>query len=428
MKFTMVLLTACFLGKSSAQLVLTSATLRNAVISSATSLSNMIYSWQAQTNLVWTIGMPISQFASDSSIDGGTSGATYINALDTAITNNCRQHGYVKSISISIAQAGVSQQIKFKGFRKLASVYTNTCNSEVFNVTGTGTQTFSLSTPLEMITGDNLGFWITGDANAANRVTINLKSATGNNVTRYRTGDITANDTFGGSVISDYTLCMSGSMNPPFIVGVGDSIAKGSGYNPYYATVGEGGGPTADQTYWDRQLYYQWRTNAFGGSLVRYQNLAGGSMTFSSVHVTPMPMASNMMPRVVFCHCGVNDISTGRTWLQVSNDLNSIAVQMPSGVTLMVDEIFPWTAGTDAQALTVRTWNTNLLNWCNLNNAVLLRSHDAMGQLRVSTGELDDMLTAYNLDNVHPNSLGVSNWCFVLEQQLTVGALSKVVR
>jgi hypothetical protein len=69
--------------------------------------------------------------------------------------------------------------------------------------------------------------------------------------------------------------------------------------------------------------------------------------------------------------------------------------------------LLPWTNGSDGQAGTVRTWNANLAVWCAANGAHLIECHDPMGQVRISTGELDDMKTAYNQDGVHLSTVGV---------------------
>jgi len=61
----------------------------------------------------------------------------------------------------------------------------------------------------------------------------------------------------------------------------------------------------------------------------------------------------------------------------------------------------------DVQAATIRTWNANLAAWCLSNNATLIPTHDAMGKIRVSTGQLDDLKTEYDADGTHITQLGV---------------------
>lgn len=140
------------------------------------------------------------------------------------------------------------------------------------------------------------------------------------------------------------------------------------------------------------------------GFPVQITDNALGSQTFAWVNSTGMPAAVATNPQAILIHCGVNDISDGRTWAQVESDLDGIKAQW-SGV-LFISEILPWTNGTDEQNVTVRTWNDNLATWCAANDATLIATHDAMGQVRVSTGELDDLKTIYDSDGVHPTSAG----------------------
>ncbi len=78
-----------------------------------------------------------------------------------------------------------------------------------------------------------------------------------------------------------------------------------------------------------------------------------------------------------------------------------------AGVTLIVDEITPPGNQTDVIAAAVRTFNSNYAAWCLSNNVMLVRMHDQMGQIRVSTGQLDDLLAAYDGgDHIHLSLAG----------------------
>jgi hypothetical protein len=68
----------------------------------------------------------------------------------------------------------------------------------------------------------------------------------------------------------------------------------------------------------------------------------------------------------------------------------------------------PWTAGNDAQAAVIRAFNVNYAAWCETNAASLIHCHDAMAQVRPSTGKLDDMKTTYNYDGVHLTTAGLA--------------------
>jgi hypothetical protein len=83
---------------------------------------------------------------------------------------------------------------------------------------------------------------------------------------------------------------------------------------------------------------------------------------------------------------------------------------------MVLDEIFPdgqTNVFPDALALTVRQWNTNYHAWGASNNVPVMTSHDLMGQLRESTGYLDDLNYAYSSSggpDLHLCVTGVNVW------------------
>lgn len=193
---------------------------------------------------------------------------------------------------------------------------------------------------------------------------------------------------------------------------IGDSISMGY---PEYASSLDGG-PSGDTNYNLAAVL-----NLKSGDTVTATNLGVGARTFADLVSTDLDIALLSAPRFVFIHCGVNDLNNGRTWANVLSDLNSInATCINSNAFLLVDEIFPWSNGSDAQSLTLRTWNTNIFQWCQTNaNAHFLESHDTFGTNRVSTGQLDDLSPTYDNDGVHVNATAYDVWGQLLYDGLT---------
>lgn len=112
-------------------------------------------------------------------------------------------------------------------------------------------------------------------------------------------------------------------------------------------------------------------------------------------------------------HYGVVDIVTGYTWSDVVTNMNAVKAYLDSrGIKMIVDDIFPKTSGTDGQVATIRAWNLLYHEWALTNGAYYLDSHDSMGQVRSSTGQLDDIRTGYgcSADGTHLNTNGVAVW------------------
>lgn len=133
---------------------------------------------------------------------------------------------------------------------------------------------------------------------------------------------------------------------------------------------------------------------------IKITDNALGNQTYAWVLSTGVPNAIAAGAESILIHCGVNDVSTSRTWGQIESDLDDIKALL-TGQELFISEILPWTNGSDAENATIRTFNTNFAVWAAANGVTLISTHDQVGQIRVSTGELDDLKTIYDLDGVH---------------------------
>ena len=123
---------------------------------------------------------------------------------------------------------------------------------------------------------------------------------------------------------------------------------------------------------------------------------------------------------MLWIHTGINDANDGILWPEILTNLASIRQKWPITNALFIGEILPDTVSSDAISANIRTFNTNLNFWCSTNTATIVHQHDLFGQLRVSTGQLDDLANAYT-SSVPPHlsqagvSLYVSNANFYLK-------------
>jgi hypothetical protein len=351
---------------------------------------NRIRAWQnAQADLVHCAGYEQALWSDYSALG--------LNNTAIFTGKAFRQAGMVKRVKLR-ANNQTATPWKFKVFRYNGTSF-DLLSDQVLAVPIEGTlnnYTLDLATPVTVQIGDVPGLYIPNNGF--------LGTDTNQTPIRYTAGDVTGTDAF--ATTTSRTCQIELFMAPPFLAVTGDSIPEGhNAGNSNHGGLHDGAGtvviPWAVPA---SEIMAQLRERLRG--VLAYQNLALGSQTFAWVASTGIGKCHAVKAHTVLVHCGVNDVSAGRSWAQVEADLNTIRAALTTE-RLLVDEILPWTAGTDLQAATVRTWNASLLTWCAGNGATLVRCHDEMGKVRVSTGELDDLKTAYNQDGVHLSAVGV---------------------
>jgi hypothetical protein len=310
----------------------------------------------------------------------------------------------------------VGSGLKFKLFKLVGGNYALKTESVVLTP-GLGLQAIILDPPFVCEPTDVIGVWLYGNANPALRTQIGYANGGAAYTYRYADGDILGIDAFATQVASRI-LHVGPYGFLPSIVFVGDSIWEGHNGPHFYHTHwhsalgGVGGTITSEIGYWLRRMCPG----------LEYQNWSYGSQTWSWINVNGVAQAYTnfgLRPKIWILGCGVNDVSTGRTWAQVQADLDAIRARIVVG-DIWVSEILPWTAGTDANAATLRTFNTNIAAWCLANNAHLLPIHDEMGQIRAATGYKDDLLADYDFDGVHITEKGVVAMAALLKKYLGV--------
>lgn len=365
-----------------------------------------IKAWQdEQTDLISIGGQPVASFTNTNAF--GANNTLIIPSY--AIAQDC----YITTIKFRAAAIAPGTW-KFKLFRHNGTNYEMV--SEVsFTPTLpiTNDETVTLSTPVLAQMGDIPGLYVPAN-NQVTRSSVNRQIAW-----RYVSGDITTNDAFTSSTVTA-TPCLECYGLPPYLAVTGDSIPAGANagtpwvsklYDNSSYLTNPGGNPAGE-------IMNSLRGIIGDGTILKYQNLALGSQTFAWVASTGIVQSVAVKPNTILIHCGVNDVNTARTWEDIATDLGTIRTAVASTIRLMIDEILPWTAGTDEQAATIRTWNASLAVWCASNNATLVRCHDEMGQVRAGTGEIDDLLTAYNQDDVHLTTAGVAKMAEIWKRYL----------
>jgi hypothetical protein len=365
-----------------------------ATMADAGGLDQKVLSWIArnQATRVRYGGVDQSTFAADATLSGAATGRTLISGV---VSERIRQAGYIRQVYVQVQNN--ADAIKFKVFRPNGSNYDFVGESELIKPVYTGKQIIALATPIACHAGDILGVYL-----AAVNAQIGCKTATGANSIRYLDTDVTGSNVDFTSTVTDFSMCIDGYGIAPYLTVSGDSIAEGhhtaNNWHSFYDN-----GPAGLAT---SEIMHQ--LSALVSAPLEYQNHAMGGQGMDWVFSIGMVSAVTTQASIYLIHSGVNNIISGQAWSYVEACYDAALALVPAGAKLFVDEILPWTNGTDGNAATVRSWNASLAAWCITNSVTLIACHDAMGQIRGSTGQLDDLASAYDYDGVHLTQTGVN--------------------
>lgn len=355
-----------------------------------------VAAWPAEANAdpVHIGGVSRHDWSGTPNNQGGTLGRTFISpgiAIrgPTTITN------------IRLNSTGNGAAGKVKLFRRNGSAW-DMLAEQSFNF-ASGPVDVTLSPPWPAQTGDVLGIYVPNNSN----LIAGINHHTGFS-SYFTNGDQTGTGvTFPSSGASELEIEALGTR--VYLGITGDSIISGDTdwLSPYDTTAP---GPTIHTSPGGDPDYDVGAIIAQAVTDFTWVNYSRGSQTYEWVASTGVPAAISANPHTVLVAAGANDIGGGRTWAQVEADLDTMkALVDASGVPrLAVLEILPSSNASDAAAATIRDWNANLAVWCAANGATLVDAHDAMGQTRASTGELDDLNTAYDKDGIHLTSAGIA--------------------
>ncbi|MCD0459112.1 SGNH/GDSL hydrolase family protein [Roseiconus lacunae] len=337
-------------------------------------------------------------WSADTSVSEGTSGSGRTFWQDGNI-QRIRRSGFISQIRL---QTAATHDVGALARLKIMRAGTVVETSETFKLTddATTSQTIELVSPVPVEVGDVVGIYI-ADVGSGVASGLTLTTDAGQSV-KFATGEIA--DDSSATTLAGYSLNLAVYGTGPKLAITGDSIAEGhNGPTDYHGFFHSGNVPGGNEA---SEIGYA--IKQILGASYGYENHARGSQTFAWVRSTGIPSAIDSRAKSILIHCGVNDVAQGREWSAIEDDLDAIRDLVPSTTALFINEILPWSDGSDGQAATVRTWNANLATWCAANDATLILCHDAMGQTRGTTGELDDLLTAYDQDGVHLTEAGVS--------------------
>lgn len=318
------------------------------------------------------------------------------------------QTGSLRTIWLHVAAVG-SGTWKFKIFRESAGTYTQIAE-RALTVTTTGVQQHTLSTAIDCNHGDVIGVYIpTGGQ-------LGIRNVAGRTY-RAVSGDITTSNAFATQT-SDREPCVTAYGVNPFAVFCGDSIIEGHNFGAtlwhshLHSGYGIAGDPQCTIPYWMQQSMagFEYQNWSLGGQAYNWINTVATSFAYSTY---------GLRPTAWILSAGINEIiGLMRPWADTKTDLDAIRARIAIG-DLWVCEVTPYTGGDDTVAATIRSFNTNLAAWCAENNAHLISTHDAMGQLRVSTGQYDDLATAYSSDGLHLSLAGVQKMAQLIRAALT---------
>lgn len=364
----------------------------DAVLQSYFGLAPAIVRWNGEQSASRVRYAGTGLTSSDSQVSGGNVAAGRT-AVSGAVGESARQDGFIRTAKISVNAVGSapSNNIRLKVLRPNGASYDVIASSEYLTATTTGMNTFNLATPLPVEPGDQIGIWLKGGG--AGVCTL-LNSMTTTSVYRYIGAEAVGGETY--TDIANISVLTDFQGIKPFIDVFGESIIEGhNGATMWHSYAHTGFGPAGLPA---AEPFNQVRALV---PTLAYQNYALGGSLWSDYIAKATLAAANALPRAVAVAGGVNDIVAGTLWATVEGQMNAFKAAFAAGTKIFIAEILPYTPGTDAQAATIRTWNSNYAAWCIANGATLIPCWNAMGQVRPSTGFKDDLITAYHYSGGH---------------------------
>jgi len=325
-----------------------------------------------------------------------------------------RQTGTISSIKINIhARNGATWKLKIFRYNISASLYDFVGESS-FVPTTTGIQTFDL-TPINVQYGDIPALYTdVGNYPKVTQVNYSLR-------VKSVAGDISDSNAFDTTGTTAGNACMELYGQRPYIALAGGSTMMGANqgtgnkwFGCEYLAIPEanmvsypGGNIESEPFYWTKLAL---------DSTLNYQNHALSTNTYANGLSLLIPNALATHSKFVILGFGSNDLATGRTWAQVLSDLDAIKIlfDASSSEKLLICDIAPRNDIDATLCGTLRTWNTNIAQWCTDNLATLVPIHDELGQVRIATGYIDDLKTEYSQDGIHLTLLGVKKYAEIM--------------
>lgn len=334
---------------------------------------------------LWSSDTPIS----DTSLSAGTSGVTLLLA---DYNYSIYEDGTVRAVTFSVqTDAGGAWQLKCYN-TDFSSTFTYLTQTSTFTVPGTGAQTVTVSMTCPIANGNVLGIFVPhGSA-------IWAKAA---HSTPWVSGNVTTISSLGGTASNAFPdLLISG--DPPFIVGAGDSVEAGeAAYQPPFMSYLMGANVASQLLYQAQQAVSPSATSPF-----LYQNLGFTSTTCGNIDQN-MATYTVSMKHAFLVHCGLADLEAGVTWttgghsgMGIQGDLNGILAQLPVGVHLFLNQVFPdsaYSPGSDILNL-----NANYATWAASNGVTMVNYFNAI----TCPSGTNALCSMYTGSFPHPNVSG----------------------
>jgi lysophospholipase L1-like esterase len=319
-----------------------------------------------------------------------------------------RQDGFVYGAKAVVGAASQAGQIKFKVFRKNGANYDFVGQSELMALEAGGgtnhTVTFTFGTPIPCKIGDYFGYSTPPIALNDPRIMWGAENG-GTPAAEY--SDVVTSNAFG-SEVSNYFPNIEALTCPPLVAITGDSISAGYGEHKSFYNI-EQGSILHDPGYQLQQLIPD----------LLYQNHGKGSMGWNWVRTTGMVSALASKPKYLIVHAGINDAATSEVIATILSDMDLVlAACVANNTELILDEITPATNQNDVVSALARSYNSAYATWCATNHIKMVSMHDIYGKLRVSTGELDDLIDIYNGDTIHYSLAGKQKMAELWKQRI----------
>lgn len=255
-------------------------------------------------------------------------------------------------------------------------------------LTGGQTNTITLTTPIAVRAGDQLGYGGIG-----NQYTMTAITGAPDGSSRLIGGAAPTGTTdWSAQTAGDYWTPIKPLMQAPVAVVIGDSTAAGHPANYSFIEATD----TTDATSDPAHLI----TAATGASA---QNMGIGSQTSTHIAARFAADVVALKPRVCVINAGLNDIAGGATQATYVANMTAMLDACEAAGIIPVIVRLPWTNGTDEQNTTYDTWMAALrVVMAGYTNATYVDARNYVG-----TGtNLWDIKAAYDADGVHYNADG----------------------
>ena len=361
------------------------------------------------------------------------SGNTIRSFISVCPKSRIRQDGTITQIKINFdSKPAAVTNFYFEIWRRNGSLWDRVTQQAIWSGASVGVNVITLGTPVAAKEGDYVGYSWTCSSEPVYFLSVTANTGTvATYIKENSAPSAIGNDWASGTNTSNSYLPIKTYMVAPMAVFIGDSITAGHGPAASHTSFIESG--SYDEY---ANLTYPWQT---GKALNwTYQNMGIGGQYSSQIAARFTTDAVNLKPRVVFIHCGVNDISTGlgdespgaivtahNTFIASYTTMLNAAVA--NNIIPVVVLIAPWTAASSTKAALIDSWNADLVTLCaSYPTAIVVDAKTYVGQFRVGgpAGNLWDQITAYDGGGAHYTPIGYT----VLAQAVVDGTSKNSVR